>query len=219
MKEKKFVSNKDESVRLFEHPFLEKFTRVHPSVPLIIYLPVIGYFLYKAASEPSLNLTTIVIIFLAGLFIWTLTEYLFHRYIFHYEPSSKAGKYVHFLIHGVHHDYPKDSRRLVLPPIVSAPLATLFYFIFLAIAGKNVVAPSFAGFMSGYLCYDMIHYATHHFAMKSKIGLLLKQYHIKHHYQEDTKGFGVSSPLWDIIFKTTYTPKQTKESNRDLAAS
>lgn len=207
---KNYVSNKDETIALFQNPFLEKFTRVHWSVPLIVFLPLIGWLLLLAAGQTGLTGGSIAGLFLSGAFIWTLTEYLLHRFVFHYMPSSEWGKRLHFLMHGVHHDYPNDSWRLVMPPSVSIPLALLFYGLFLAILGPVSVLPFFAGFLLGYLAYDMIHYATHHAPLKGGIGLFLKHHHMKHHYQTDSLGYGVSSPLWDVVFRTTFPKKEDR---------
>ena len=200
---KLYVSNKDESARLFRSNLLEVFTHVHWSVPIIMYVPVVAYFLYRAAQTPEIGFWNGAGLFVFGIFIWTLTEYLLHRFVFHYEPSSEMGKRLHFLMHGVHHDYPNDSKRLVMPPAVSIPLAFLFYGLFLLVVGVTYLPPFFAGFILGYIFYDTIHYATHHAPMKSRIGLFVKHHHVRHHYQDDHKGYGVSSPLWDYVFGTT----------------
>ena len=206
---KKFVSNKDETVRMFENDFLEAFSKVHFTVPLFIYLPVVSYFLYRSVVSYSLMFITIFSLFILGTFVWTLTEYTLHRFIFHFVPSSEWGKKMHFIFHGVHHDYPNDSKRLVMPPSVSIPLAVLFYFLFKLILGQILVAPYFVGFIIGYLFYDMTHYAIHHYNMHNKFWLFIKNHHMKHHYKDPTKGFGVSSPLWDDIIGTNF-PKEKK---------
>jgi len=208
---KNYVSNKDESARLFKSDLLEFFTHVHPIVPLAIFLPAIGYFMYRDWSLVAG--WQLVLFFLGGLFIWTLTEYLLHRFVFHYEPKSEWGKKLHFLMHGVHHDYPNDSLRLLMPPVVSIPLAALFYWMFHSVMGGVFISPFFAGFLFGYLCYDMIHYATHHFPMKSSTALWVKHHHMKHHYQTDDYNYGVSSPLWDFVFNTFMEKKETTAAN------
>ena len=109
------------------------------------------------------------------------------------------------MFHGVHHDYPNDSMRLVMPPSVSLPLAALFYLLFRLIMGPVNVAPFFAGFLLGYLFYDITHYALHHFAIKKKFWLDLKQHHMKHHYKSPDEGFGVSQSWWDTVFRTQFT--------------
>ena len=204
---KNFVSNKDETVRMFDSEFLEMFSRVHFSVPLFIYLPVAFYFLYRSIFLYELSAVTILSLFILGLAVWTLTEYTLHRFIFHFEFKSEFGKQIHFIFHGVHHDYPNDSRRLVMPPSVSVPLAILFYVIFILILDPVNVAPFFVGFIIGYLCYDMTHYAVHHFNMHNKVWLAVKNHHMKHHYMDSTKGFGVSSPVWDEVMGTNFPQK------------
>ena len=97
--------------------------------------------------------------FLFGILLWTLTEYLIHRYIFHYEPKTRVGKRLHYMIHGVHHDYPNDARRLVMPPSVSVPLAFLFYGMFLLIFGRfaSSASPGWCLAMSVTTCSIMRH--------------------------------------------------------------
>jgi 4-hydroxysphinganine ceramide fatty acyl 2-hydroxylase len=202
MAERLYVSNKDETVRMFESDFMEFFSRVHPITPLVLYLPVVGAMLFVSVWQRQLSLVAVAALFLLGILLWTLTEYLIHRYIFHYEPKTRIGKRLHYIVHGVHHDYPSDGRRLVMPPSISVPLAFLFYGIFLLIFGRLTPAV-FAGLVFGYVCYDMLHYATHHFPMKRGIWLWLKQYHFRHHYKDDHAGYGISSPLWDYVFRTT----------------
>src|SRR5216110_1559265 len=202
MMKRLYVSKNNETVRMFESDFMEFFSRVHPAIPLILYLPVVGYMVYVSLWQRQLSFPAVAALFLLGMLLWTLFEYLIHRYIFHYEPKTRWGKRLHYIIHGVHHDYPNDARRLVMPPSISIPLAFLFYGLFLLIFGR--LAPSvFAGLVFGYVCYDMLHYATHHFPMKRGLWLWLKQYHLRHHYKDDDGGFGISSPLWDYVFRTT----------------
>jgi 4-hydroxysphinganine ceramide fatty acyl 2-hydroxylase len=187
---------------MFESDFMEFFSRVHPATPLVLYLPVVGYMLYVSLWQRQLSVSVVTALFLLGILLWTLLEYLIHRYIFHYQPKTRIGKRLHYIIHGVHHDYPSDARRLVMPPSISVPLAFLFYGIFVLIFWRLTPAV-FAGLVFGYVCYDMLHYATHHFPMKHGIWLWLKQYHLRHHYKDDHVGYGISSPLWDYVFRTT----------------
>lgn len=209
---KKFVSNKDETVRMFKSDFMESLSRVHPSVPLIIFVPVILYMLYLSIIDFKIGALSIIGLVIFGLFIWTITEYLLHRFVFHWELKSELGARIHFIFHGVHHDYPSDSRRLVMPPSVSIPLATLFYFLFSFLIGNIFVLPFFAGFLTGYLFYDITHYAVHHFNIHSKFWLAIKNHHIKHHYQNPDKGYGVSSPIWDYVFRTNYPNKEEQKA-------
>jgi sterol desaturase/sphingolipid hydroxylase (fatty acid hydroxylase superfamily) len=218
----RYVSNKNESVRMFESRFMEFFSHVHPMTPLVIYLPVIGFMLDLALRQRGMTIGAALCWLALGVLIWTLVEYAMHRWVFHYEPKSRLGNQFHFLLHGVHHDYPKDATRLVMPPVVSIPLALLFYGLFLLVFGR--IAPAaFAGFLTGYLFYDMVHYATHHFTMKRGIWLWLKKYHMRHHYDDDHVSYGVSSPLWDYVFGTRAPRQKTEtaplESRRGLVGT
>ncbi len=193
------ISNRDETVPLFENPWLDRLTHVHPITPLVLYLPMVGYFGYRALV--TLPWYVALLCFLGGMLLWTFAEYWIHRAIFHYEPKSQWGQRLHFLIHGVHHAYPRDSTRLVMPPVVSIPLAILFYALFDWLFGSYQPAV-FAGFVLGYVLYDSIHYATHHLPMRGRIGRFLKAHHMRHHYVDDGKAFGISTPLWDWVFGT-----------------
>ena len=197
-----YVSRKNESVRMFKSDFMESFSRVHPATPLVLYLPVIVYMLYAAFWRSRLSILVIAMLFVIGMLIWSLVEYIIHRWLFHYEPRTPIGKKLHFIVHGVHHDHPNDGSRLVMPPAVSIPLAVVFCVVFAMILGRFGPAVS-AGFGFGYVCYDSIHYAIHHFPMKRGVWLWLKQYHFRHHFYDDHAGYGVSSPLWDYVFRTT----------------
>ena len=199
---KLFVSNKNETVRMFESNFMEFFSHVHPATPVILFGPIIALMLYLAFVQKGLSFLTVLGFFVIGVLTWTLLEYVIHRYVFHYEPKTRVGKLFHFIMHGVHHDYPNDATRLVMPPIISVPLAVVFYVVFILTLGRFAPA-ALAGFGFGYVGYDTIHYATHHFAMKRGVWRWLKQYHLRHHYQDDNAGYGVSSPLWDYIFGTS----------------
>jgi sterol desaturase/sphingolipid hydroxylase (fatty acid hydroxylase superfamily) len=199
-----FISNKDESVPMFQNSFMERLTRIHYTVPLFIFIPVILFCFYKAFFDNAQNVFSIAGYVIFGLIIWTLTEYVLHRFVCHWQPPGKLGERIHFVFHGVHHDYPSDSKRLVMVPTVSIPLATLFFFLFRFLIGEINVFPFFAGFLIGYLFYDMTHFAIHHYNFKSKFWLDLKHHHMLHHYKDMQNGYGVSSKFWDLIFRTTF---------------
>lgn len=186
---------------MFRSDFMEFCSHVHPVVPLVIYLPFVGYMLFEALWQRHLSVFAVAGLLFIGMLMWSLFEYLMHRYVFHYEPKSAWGKQLHFIIHGVHHDYPSDASRLVMPPAVSIPIAVVMYFVFWIAFGRFAPALS-AGFAFGYVCYDSIHYATHHISARRGLLFWLKQYHLRHHYKDDHAGYGVSSPLWDYVFGT-----------------
>jgi len=171
-------------------------------VPLILFVPVVMYFSYLSLAVYNFSSIKFLLLISGGFLLWSLTEYLFHRFVFHHYPKSEWGRKIHFLVHGVHHAYPNDSMRLVMPPALSIPLALFFYFVWSFIFGSHS-APIFAGFVLGYLGYDMMHYATHHAKfMKANWFVRIKNHHMKHHYQDPDHGFGVTSDFWDKIFRT-----------------
>jgi sterol desaturase/sphingolipid hydroxylase (fatty acid hydroxylase superfamily) len=208
---KNYISNSEESIRMFKSNLMESLSKVHFAVPLFIFVPAIFIFIYKAFSA-GVSLLNFGVYFMIGLGVWTLTEYVMHRFIFHYHPTSEFGKKLHFIFHGVHHDYPRDKKRLVLPPSVSIPLASLFYFIFSTFLAHQLLFAFFPGFLLGYLIYDMLHYAMHHHNFKTGIMKRIKQHHMLHHYQDPNKGYGVSSSLWDIILGSGFI-KESKKVN------
>ncbi|MBS1646343.1 MAG: sterol desaturase family protein [Bacteroidetes bacterium] len=195
---------------MFKSDFLEIFSKMHPATPLIIFVPVILFFMYQTLFILKLNWGYALLFIIGGLFVWTITEYILHRFLFHYKPSSKIGQRIHFIFHGVHHDYPNDAKRLVMAPAVSVPLAILFYYLFKALVGEAYVAPFFTGFVIGYLIYDMTHYAIHHFQFKNAFWQQIKKHHMVHHYVDDDNGYGVSSKFWDIIFRTDFKQPNNK---------
>lgn len=196
----KFVSNRDETVRLFKNPVLEYFSHIHPATPVVVFIPVVAVLCYVGFTAVSAGAALAT--FLLGVILWTLTEYAIHRWAFHYEPKTDTGRRIHFLVHGVHHDYPRDSTRLVMPLLVSVPLALAFFYLFRGMFGDYGYTV-FAGFIAGYVAYDTIHYALHHFSLNGRIGKFMKNYHLRHHYNDEHTAYGISTPLWDMIFRTT----------------
>jgi sterol desaturase/sphingolipid hydroxylase (fatty acid hydroxylase superfamily) len=186
---------------IFSNPLLEKLTKTHPAVPPVIYLPIIAFFIWYSIENIKTEVDLLLILMASGFLFWTFTEYMIHRFVFHFNPGSQLSYRIQFIIHGVHHRYPRDRYRLVMPPAVSLILAGVFWMIFKIFIGIYAFA-FFPGFLLGYIIYDMIHYAIHHF--KIPFGFLrgIWKHHLRHHYRSPDKAFGVSVPIWDYIFKT-----------------
>jgi sterol desaturase/sphingolipid hydroxylase (fatty acid hydroxylase superfamily) len=191
---------------MFKSDLLEGLSKIHFAVPLFIFVPAIIFFIYMAFSN-GITVISFIGFFALGIAVWTATEYVLHRYIFHYVPTSKWGLRLHFIFHGVHHDYPRDSKRLVMVPTVSIPLAALFYGLFSLIIHNQNLWSFFAGFLLGYLVYDMMHYALHHANFKSSFWKKIKDHHMLHHYADPTKGYGVSTKIWDTILDSDFQKK------------
>jgi len=205
-KGKLFESIEDVSPRIFDNPIMDFLSRVSWWVVPIIYIPIIAYFSYIALTTPNISILKFVLYFALGIFIWTFMEYSLHRWAFHFEAKTKRQERILFLVHGIHHDYPQDSKRLVMPPSVSLILAIITYSIIFGVTtllGSVYLTPAiFAGVVAGYLYYDMVHYSQHHMAITNPYYKDLKEYHMKHHYQEPDLAFGISNKFWDRIFKT-----------------
>ena len=98
------------SIRLFRNDFLEALTHVHPIVPLLFWSPVVAWLLWRSVFVHALPAPGLLGIALAGLVVWTLSEYLLHRFVFHYPATSRVGKYLVFMFHGVHRTLPRADR-------------------------------------------------------------------------------------------------------------
>lgn len=187
--------------QMFETPLIERFSRVHPVTPFVFWLPVLAYAGYHGFQQ-GVSVGLFLGLLLFGVLVWTFTEYTLHRWLFHYIGPRPWQRRLYFVVHGVHHDFPQDSGRLVMPLGVSIPLGALFFVLFRALAGGVYVDPLFVGFALGYLAYDGTHYATHHFRMSWGWGRWIKRYHMIHHHTGVDARYGVSSPLWDWVFGT-----------------
>ncbi|HXW58084.1 MAG TPA: sterol desaturase family protein [Solirubrobacteraceae bacterium] len=194
---------------MFESRVLDTLSRVHPVVPVLIFAPAIA--LLVAWSLSGVSVLATLGLFAAGYALWTLFEYWLHRIVFHFEPERGIGARFHWIIHGVHHDHPNDPLRLVMPPAVSVPLAALVFAALYAIFGSTYGPGLTAGFFAGYLVYDMIHYYLHHFQPHGRVGRMLRERHMRHHFQDDTKGFGISAPYWDEVFRTSSRARRTSQ--------
>jgi sterol desaturase/sphingolipid hydroxylase (fatty acid hydroxylase superfamily) len=186
---------------LFRNKFMEKVSRSPFWVPVTMHSIIIISFLYLAFS--NFSSTTVIPLFLAGVLVWTLTEYWVHRIVYHCETKWKWLLRLQFVAHTIHHQYPRDADRLAMPPIPAIILITAFFGLFWLIGGEFAVA-FFPGFVTGYLLYISFHFAQHRFAPpKFKPLRELWRFHALHHYQYPDKAFGVSTRLWDFVFRTT----------------
>lgn len=200
-----FVSNRNESPKMFENKFLDFFSRIHFSSVPILFVPITGYFIYRAAFMFEVEWLTLAGLLFAGYFFWTLMEYCIHRFFFHKEFTTPLGKKIHYIAHGIHHDYPNDSMRLVMPPAINLTLAFIFYWSFYAVfQNDGLTAAFFAGFVFGYMVYDLMHFASHFYNFKNAWFQRVKRSHLLHHYREPNSGYGLSTIFWDRVFGTTH---------------
>lgn len=175
--------------------------RAHPAFPIAFYGPSILLVLV-AAHRPGSMLADGAA-FLAGGLGWSFVEYLVHRFLFHREfPPTPRGRVTAFLSHGYHHAYPLDPTRLVLPPLVSLPLAVAVFVVAHFVLGGGAFDAACGGFVAGYVAYDSLHYVVHHTRRKTGVMGWLRRYHLLHHHDAAPARYGVSSPLWDLVLGT-----------------
>lgn len=186
---------------IFGSAFIEAFTKTPPFVAILLFISIgVALGVYAFLSN-SLSLLQLLILFPIGVFSFSLIEYLIHRFVFHMELSTKNWIKIQYAIHGVHHEYPNDKKRLVMPPLLSLTLATLLFMIPYYTIGNYAFA-IMGGFYTGYALYLFVHYIVHAWKMpKNKLKTLWLLHNI-HHFQDDKVAFGVSSPLWDKVFGT-----------------
>jgi sterol desaturase/sphingolipid hydroxylase (fatty acid hydroxylase superfamily) len=187
---------------MFESDIVDFFSRTHPALVPAIFLPASLGLLAYGWRGGSLSIPLSLALYGGGLVTWTLTEYWLHRTFFHWQPAGKWGERLHFLVHGVHHEWPKDKYRLVMPPAVSITLFFVFLGVFYVTLGNRLAWAFHGGFVLGYMLYDMTHYYIHHYNPKSGYGRRLKKHHMLHHFKDSTKRFGVSTMVWDVLFGT-----------------
>jgi sterol desaturase/sphingolipid hydroxylase (fatty acid hydroxylase superfamily) len=188
------------SPRLFENPVLDRLSRVHHLVPPIVYVPIALGLLIM--SLRLLSWPRVVLGVAAGYLAWTLVEYFGHRFLFHLEFPGPWGKRIHFLIHGVHHDHPGDPLRLVMPLLLSAPIMAVAFLVLFVVSHSPINFALWAGFILGYVGYDMVHFYVHHASPRTRVGELLRRRHMLHHFRNSGAFFGVSAPWWDHVFGT-----------------
>ncbi len=189
------------SAQLFSNPLLERLTHTHIAVPLTIFGLVSTGLIYYGITYKGFSAFTMLLLFVVGWFIFTLVEYLLHRFLYHIPANSAWKQKIAYTMHGNHHDYPKDKSRLAMPPILALALATILYFFFLLFLGNDVYG-FLAGFLIGYAVYLGIHYAIHTIKAPNRFFKAVWDNHSIHHYREDDRAFGVSTTLWDHVFGT-----------------
>jgi sterol desaturase/sphingolipid hydroxylase (fatty acid hydroxylase superfamily) len=203
---------KERSLRVFQSGFVERvLARAHPITPIVWFGPVAVWAFWRALVRDGRGVLATLGLFAAGWLLWTFMEYWLHRALFHFTPKTSEERVKSFMLHGYHHKYPNDRLRLVAPPMMSWPLAIVVSSLSRLALG-DVWPVFFAGIAMGYVAYDWIHYYTHHFRPTNPVGRWLRAYHMRHHHEHASSRYGVSSPLWDLVFGT-YAPSDRRDSH------
>ncbi len=208
------IHNKGQA-QLFKNSYVEYLTKTHPLIIWGMYLPVIILLDYYSFAHLNFSGPRIFLLFATGIFSWTFFEYLMHRFVFHWVGDNPRAKRISYLMHGNHHEFPRDKQRLFMPPIPSLILACMFLLLFYALMGVNSLS-FFPGFMLGYLIYGSMHYAIHAWSPPFKWTKPIWRNHHLHHYKSEEKGFGVSSHFWDLVFGTQFNLKNEKENEAEV---
>lgn len=166
-------------------------------LPLALAIAILGAFLSPASWQNSL------LLWWTGVFLWTFLEYLLHRFLLHHQSQNPLFAAVLDRLHRIHHHHPNDETQVCIPLLLN-----VFFWSFWAGIGfmLGLVFPQalvFAGGLGAMMVwYDMVHYQTHYKEAKNPISLYLKKHHLRHHFKDDSKRFGVTSPFWDVVFRT-----------------
>ncbi|WP_346316765.1 sterol desaturase family protein [Chitinophaga sp. YIM B06452] len=208
------IKNKGQA-RLFESRYLEMLTKTHPLIIWGMYIPIMGYMLYYSYNTLGNSLGRIGLVFAGALFFWTFFEYIMHRFLFHLVSESPMWIRIIYVLHGNHHEYPRDKQRLFMPPVPSLLLSSVIFAIMYAVM-QSMAFMFFPGFILGYLIYGTMHYAIHAWNPPFKFLKPLWRNHHLHHYKSDDKGFGVSSSFWDRVFGTFFDLDKEKEDKEKV---
>ncbi|MEM0906450.1 MAG: sterol desaturase family protein [Pseudomonadota bacterium] len=151
---------------------------------------------------------------LVGLFVWTFLEYILHRWMLHWEPEEKFYKLIRkcFPSHRSHHDSPMNERKNIKLQLKIVVYLFVAYTAFLWLIGIPLAwaLPVNAGILFGYQAYEYVHVACHHLPMRNAWAALLKRHHGIHHHRDETVNFGVTTTIWDSVFRTTWKPAIAK---------
>lgn len=197
----KVKPNNKGTKQLFKNPIIERLSRTHIAIPISLFIIYSGGLLYWSIYKTPVAVEYTVMLFFAGLLTFSLVEYLTHRYLFHMGTYTELRKKMQYAFHGVHHEYPKDKDRLAMPPIMSITIATGLLFLFHLIMGDFTFG-FLPGFLLGYAAYLFVHYIVHAYPPPKNMFKVLWVNHGIHHYKDPERAFGVSSPLWDYVFRT-----------------
>ncbi len=206
------ISNQGTKI-LFNNNLIERLTRTHFLFPVILFYAISVLMMLISVLFIHSGFLTVIALFFSGIFAFTLTEYLIHRFLFHFNATTEKEKRIQYVIHGVHHEFPKDKDRLVMPPVASVLLAVLFFAMYWMLM-KQASLSFFSGFCFGYSTYLIIHYSVHRYKPPKNFLRILWKHHAMHHYMENDGNYSVSFPFWDFVFNSRLRLKHN-EDNRD----
>lgn len=153
------------------------------------------FFLFWSFYARTVSWPVIALLFVAGLAVWTLSEYVFHRWVYHQERGIFGSG------HRMHHD--AEKAYIAMPWFISAvTIFAVWYGVTIA-AGVHAFSGLAAGWMTGFVLYSWVHHVHHHAALGNLRMRKLRAYHRVHHRFPETN-FGVTTRFWDRVFKTEF---------------
>ncbi len=175
----------------------------HPWMPSLLYLPLALLLVIISLSYQQRSILSVILFLALGLFTWTFIEYLLHRFIFHLTQIPEPWKNLASGLHMAHHRSTDAEDLILAPPFVSLMFGGILY-LFFALCLQSWANAAFmeAGLFIGYVIYEWMHFAAHCYQAHFSFGKYLKAYHLKHHFKNPKSAFGVTTPLWDFLFKT-----------------
>jgi 4-hydroxysphinganine ceramide fatty acyl 2-hydroxylase len=149
-----------------------------------------------------------------GALTFYVSEYGFHRFAFHAEPSGFP--FVRKLQHRLHYDHHTEPERLdllFLPLWFLIPNLVLTALGYALIFGWVTVASAIFGVTLAIFQYEWVHYIAHGpYQPRTRAGRWLKQYHLRHHFISEKFWFGVSNPSMDFVGRTYRTARDVTRS-------
>lgn len=193
-------SKTEHAKKIFENDFLELLTWTSFPLHLFWYTSIVIFLFVTGNKLSDLVFFAGIGYFVVGYFAWTLIEYLMHRFVFHFINESPFVRRFHYIFHGIHHEFPNEEKRTMMPPVPGLLISGLYLGIVYLIFGNNGFFIT-SGIVAGYLTYSSLHYSIHIFNPPAFLRPLWT-HHLIHHFQDPERAFGVSTRLWDRIFGT-----------------
>jgi len=157
-------------------------------------------------AEPQRDRSDLVWLFVIGILGWTLLEYGLHRFVFHVQLPVRNPRLREIInaSHLGHHAAPRDATKILVRPTYGIVISAILYGLVYLISGSPLSATVvMAGIWAGFLYYEAVHYRVHCSLSGSGFIAGQRKSHFYHHFTNNKKCFGVTSPLWDYVFGTT----------------
>jgi sterol desaturase/sphingolipid hydroxylase (fatty acid hydroxylase superfamily) len=172
--------------------------------PFMCYVPLAGGLCLWTWRDAALPEVAKPALMAGGILVWTLIEYLLHRFLLHYRPPAPALLAVVEKLHLGHHREPRDEAKITVPVYGSLPIAGGLLGLFRLMTGSwELAALLMTGSIVGYLYYEAVHFWIHRGARRGRWLKQRRAQHFFHHFTDQNRCFGVTTPLWDQVFGTS----------------